>query len=127
MKNIAFMMISMMSGSICAQNTTVEVFSTTSHSVALNGRDAQLCEMDVLEHLTQRVNQHTGFHLSFKKELDQHTQEITTFYDCQNKALSYELRYLPAIVLNHSFVVYGVYSVDRALSLLSQYKGGSHA
>lgn len=121
MKRIVFMMSSLLCFGIHAER--IEVFTTSSHPVALNGFLAQVCELDALKKITNALNQKAIW-----SEPDEATSvRVTAFYRCQSKARRYALTSLPAIVIDNTFVVYGMRAVDKALMATRQYKEVHHA
>jgi integrating conjugative element protein (TIGR03757 family) len=126
MKNIVFMMISLMSVQPSAMAWSVEVFTTSAHPVSLNGVHASVCELDALDHITNDLNRKGVLHPDFEQDFELQHTPLTLFYRCQNQAMSYELKSLPAIVMNQSYVVYGVDSVEKALMLLRHHQEVAH-
>ena len=109
------MMISLMSLSHSASAAVIEVFTTTAHPVALNGLRAKMCELDVLNKMTEELNQNMRQIVASNQVDEIQNARITAFYRCQNQARLYKLQSLPAIVIDKAYVVYGMHAADKAL------------
>ncbi|WP_287007687.1 DUF1525 domain-containing protein [Legionella sp.] len=121
------MMISLMSLSHSVNAEVIEVFTTTAHPVALNGLRAKVCELDVLNKMTDELNQNMR-HIVASHQVDElQKARLTTFYRCQNQARLYELQSLPAIVIDKAYVVYGMHAVDKAVIAARNHHEVRHA
>lgn len=94
----------------------IEVFTLNDVSVKDNGVPMTLCVMDKGSILDASLAQYAK-DLSNSKRLHQLMGAYEHAYSCQLKAAWYELTYLPAIVFNGREVVYGVRSINEALTL----------
>ncbi|WP_040535431.1 DUF1525 domain-containing protein [Legionella drancourtii] len=126
MKSIVFMMISLLSFSASANKVAVEVFTTATQLVVLNGIKAQVCHLDELSQITQKLNQHQDSLARVKQSAHEEREHLISFYRCQGQAQAYELTSLPAIVINKAYVIYGVHSLDKALFLFRRYQEVHH-
>jgi integrating conjugative element protein (TIGR03757 family) len=109
------MMISLISLNHSVSSEVIEVFTTSMHPIALNGLRAKVCELDILNKMTDELNQNMR-HIVASNQVDEiQNARITTFYRCQNQARLYELKSLPAIVIDKAYVVYGMHAVDKAV------------
>ena len=118
------MMISLSSINIHAQ--LIEVFTTSAHPVALNGVHAVVCSLDALNKITADLNHNVGAMTSLNQVNEVQSARLTAFYRCQAQATLYELSFLPAIVIDKTFVAYGLHAVDKALIASRHYKRAPH-
>ncbi|WP_211268352.1 DUF1525 domain-containing protein [Legionella feeleii] len=124
MKRIFFMTISLLSTDTSAAR--IEVFTTSAHPVALNGVKAQVCVLDALTDLTAALNR-PGAAIAKVGQVDSvHNARLTAFYRCQAQAGLYGLASLPAIVIDRTYVAYGLRSVDKALIAGRRYSEVHH-
>lgn len=126
MMNIVFMMISLMSVSMSSMAWYTEVFTTSAHPVALNGAHAFVCELDVLEHMTWDISKFGASNSAKSDDLKNQNARLMSFYQCREQARNYSLTSLPAIVVNKTFVIYGVTSLEKALLLVRRYREVPH-
>jgi integrating conjugative element protein (TIGR03757 family) len=119
------MMISLVSMNMHAER--IEVFTLSTHPVSLNGIQSRVCELDALNNMQQRLNKNLHLTVLLKKPDAHLSAQIASFYRCQEKACGYGLLHLPAIVIDETYVVYGMHAVDKALMATRQYKRVHHA
>ncbi len=118
------MMISLIS---CVSHAElIEVFTTKAYPVALNGLNAEVCEMDALKTIKADLNRNARSIASFNKVDTAQNARLTTFYRCQMQASIYGLSSLPAIVIDKRHVTYGVRAADKALIASRYFKEVHH-
>jgi len=119
------MMISLISCVTYAE--LIEVFTTKAYPVALNGLQAEVCALDALNAITAELNQQVRSITLFKQVDTVQNTRLTAFYRCQAQARLYALSSLPAIVIDKTYVAYGIRTVDKALIESRHYKEVHHA
>ena len=105
----------------------LEVFTLKTEPVSLNGLRVKVCELDGLELLTEALNKTNSSFRAYPSMDSALQKSLTDFYRCKLQASRYALKFLPAIVIDEAFVVYGVHQVDKALIATRQYREGAHA
>lgn len=119
------MMISLIS---CVTHAElIEVFTTKAYPVALNGLQAVVCELDALNHWNHELTQLTPQMASTPQAIAFWNARLSVFYRCKHKASLYALSSLPAIVIDKTYVAYGLRSVDYALIASRHQKEVHHA
>ncbi|MDX1838115.1 DUF1525 domain-containing protein [Legionella taurinensis] len=119
------MMISLISFSTHAE--LIEVFTTSAYSVALNGLQAEVCVLDALNEMTLELNRNASEIAAVQRVDTVQNTRLTAFYRCQAQARLYALSSLPAIVIDKTYVAYGIRAADKALIESRHYKEVHHA
>ncbi len=118
------MMISLSSFTVHAE--LIEVFTTKAYPVALNGLQAVVCELDALNAITAESNRNVRSAALLNQVDAVQNTRLTAFYRCQARARLYALSSLPAIVIDKTYVAYGMRAADKALIASRHYKEAHH-
>ena len=119
---ITFLGISVMSLSPSFAHN-LEIFTLHEREVFLNGESARVCYLDDLKKLEVQI----GARLD--ESMDNHDIEdvmkgfekrLNEAIMCQQQAMDLGVEKLPAIVINHQFVAYGLDSVNSAMKAYQQ-------
>lgn len=98
-----------------AINTT-EIFTLSTRPVAVSEEaKVSVCWMDKGPLLESALNEH--YRILKNTDFSEFVNDYASFFQCQIKAESYQLNYLPAVVFNEKEVVYGVDSLREARTI----------
>lgn len=116
----------MMINAMSLHAESIEVFSVSARPVSTHQKLRGYCDMDALARLTDKLNQVVGDKVALNQVHMNLAPALRRAFICQQKARDYELTFLPAIVIDKTFVAYGLDSDERALQALNMYREASH-
>lgn len=93
----------------------IELFSITSIPVKPDGFEAVSCVLDELAQMEETLSDVPKSQIMDMMK-DQEPRILPSL-TCQYQASLYQIKKLPAIVIDHQYVAYGVDSVSRAITL----------
>lgn len=99
----------------------LEVFTVSARPVHLQHTPALYCELDALPRLTTQLNEN----LDLERLKSQHavaSQELMQAYTCLEAARARHITYLPAIVMDKTWIAYGLDSEKDVLIALETYR-----
>ena len=99
----------------------LDVFTVRARSVHLQHTPALYCELDALPRLTTQLNENLDLeHLKSQHVLV--SNELMQAYTCMEAARARHIIYLPAIVVDKTWIAYGLDSEKDLLIALETYR-----
>lgn len=97
----------------------IEVFTVQPFPVQADGIDVQVCWLDEIEWVERNLLEVSQDVDAIRSRIKEKEDILIKGMDCQFRAGLYDIKKLPAIVIDEKYVAYGACSVSKVLEILN--------